>query len=129
MADTWQDETGQWWIQYPSGPRRRAEERTCADPECGKTFVVGTWLNTRFCGRSCGMRFAGKHATRKRGEEHYAWKGGRVTWGKEGYIAVRVTAPDGSRQYVLEHRHVMEQHLGRTLYPYETVHHINGNRT
>lgn len=29
---------------------------------------------------------------------------------------------------VLEHRHVMEQHLGRSLHPEETVHHINGDR-
>lgn len=30
--------------------------------------------------------------------------------------------------YVLKHRLVMEEHLGRRLFPNETIHHINGNR-
>lgn len=41
---------------------------------------------------------------------------------KEGYI--RLTLPDGRR--VLEHVHVMEQHLGRRLVQGENVHHKYG---
>lgn len=32
------------------------------------------------------------------------------------------------RRYVLQHRFVMEQHIGRELLPNENVHHINGIR-
>ncbi len=39
-----------------------------------------------------------------------------------GYI--RLTLPGGRR--VLQHVHVMEQHLGRRLTPGENVHHRNG---
>lgn len=42
---------------------------------------------------------------------------------KEGYRMIRV---DG--KYVSEHRHLIEQKIGRKLYDHEEVHHINGIR-
>jgi hypothetical protein len=63
------------------------------------------------------------------GKGHSCWKGGRVLAG--GYV--RVYAPEHPRaqngRYVLEHRLVMEKHLGRLLGPGETVHHKNGIKT
>ena len=42
-----------------------------------------------------------------------------------GYVWVR---PDLNRKPILEHRYVMEQHIGRELLEHENVHHINGVR-
>ena len=62
------------------------------------------------------------------------WKGGRNNT-KEGYIEVyspnhtnrrRCGKKDWIGGYVVEHRLVMEKHIGRYLNSWETVHHING---
>lgn len=66
------------------------------------------------------------------GEKHAGWKGGRVV-DKNGYILLY--CPDhpnvwkmGRKKspYILEHRLIMERHLGRLLERNEVVHHING---
>ena len=65
-----------------------------------------------------------------------AWRGGRKIR-KDGYVLI--IAPEGhphpirsgknATGYILEHRLVIEQHLGRYLEPSEVVHHIDGNPT
>ena len=45
------------------------------------------------------------------------------TMNKDGYRIIRVNTKP-----VMEHRYVMEQHLGRTLDVKETIHHKNGRR-
>lgn len=54
------------------------------------------------------------------------WRGG-TTITKDGYVLRRaLDHPHANRHgYVLEHRLVMEAHLGRILDPAEVVHHIN----
>lgn len=64
----------------------------------------------------------------KFGPEHKGWKGGR-TVDKHGYVLLYM--PDhphsNSNGYFREHRHVMEQKLGRLLLATEVVHHIDDN--
>jgi len=69
-----------------------------------------------------------KHAS---GKNHGSWKGG-VTVTQNGYLQVHVPIdhPMATMRtvtgYVLQHRLVMAEKMGRPLGRYETVHHING---
>jgi len=69
--------------------------------------------------------------TRRKGEEHPNWKGGIIY--NNGYKLIKcydVTHPNlYPGGYVYEHRHVMEQHIGRYLEKSEKVHHIDGDIT
>lgn len=56
------------------------------------------------------------------GESNPSWGGGRYL-NPDGYVRLRV-----DKRHMLEHRYVMEQHLGRPLWPDENVHHRNGVR-
>ncbi len=57
-----------------------------------------------------------------KGKDSPNWKGGREIT-KDGYISLWISKDER----VLEHRKVMEDHLGRKLTRSEVVHHINGN--
>ncbi len=62
------------------------------------------------------------------GSDNGNWKGGRsVSSGrrKDGFYTLILV--DG--KYIKEHRHVMQQHLGRKLERHEHVHHLNGVKT
>ncbi len=60
------------------------------------------------------------------GDKHPRWKGGRTE--SNGYVRI-IRNVDGLQRYQLEHRKVMEDHLGRELSESEEVHHINGIRS
>jgi hypothetical protein len=70
------------------------------------------------------------------GHNNPNWNGGLTFAGKNGAYRC-VTSKDhpnamnqgGSRRYVLEHRYVMSQFVGRPLLRSEHVHHINGDKT
>lgn len=95
--------------------------------------------NKRLRCRSCGAKKRHLDFPPKRGNAHFAWRGGRRL-GRDGYILINVPLdsyflpmayrPDktANSYYVSEHRLVMAQHLGRCLTGDEMVHHINGIR-
>lgn len=56
-------------------------------------------------------------------EKHPNWKGG-FSISPGGYLLRRVA----KKTYVLDHRYIMEKHIGRNLDKSELVHHINGNK-
>lgn len=57
-----------------------------------------------------------------KGADNSSWKGGREIT-SAGYVRLWISRTER----VLEHRKVMEDHLGRKLNRNEVVHHINGN--
>ena len=59
-----------------------------------------------------------------KGEENPLWKGGR-TKRPDGYIFLTVYE-NGQKRRLVEHRYIMEKHLGRKLYSWEIIHHKNG---
>lgn len=71
----------------------------------------------KYCSQSCRSRA-------RRGPAQGRWKGGREI-NTHGYV--RINTQDG--QHSLEHRLIMEHHLGRSLRSDEIVHHINGDKT
>lgn len=100
------------------------------------------WLKTNYdlCGSISEMsrrfgitRRILAHRMKKWGIDykHTTWKTGKTSH-IGGYVLVKVSGyhPGSTKHgYVLEHRLVMEQHLGRFLDKQEHVHHINGVKT
>lgn len=103
---------------------------------CGQVFIknpdfsIERWKNQRCCSRVCGLKSRKGEKRKARGPYHPYWKGGRRV-SKAGYTLVcRPLHPYcQSHGYILEHRLVMEAHIGRYLHPKEIVHHVNGVKT
>jgi hypothetical protein len=60
---------------------------------------------------------------------HYYPLGAAVFNKKSGYVMVKVQHFNRQRNWRMQHRVVMEQHLGRPLARNEWIHHIDGDKT
>lgn len=93
---------------------------------CGKTFSAEPHLKDkrRFCSRSCQGQWMTKIKGRRASNNGH-WKGGLSEHG-DGYLML--TSGVYSKKFKLQHRFVMEKHLGRPLESHEIVHHVNGDK-
>ena len=94
-------------------PTKLIDKKICSVSGCDRTSDARTyckmhWKRWRKYGDPNKLTYIGRHKS------------------LDGYIKV----PDPEKRYhaILEHRLIMEKHLGRLLLPNENVHHINGIR-
>lgn len=114
----------------------RASRIYHACEDCGKArwvLLIRGQPRNLHCRQCARIRFG----LSERGSNHSQWKNGKVQT-SDGYVAVYVPGDDlffsmvgGKRKfggYVLEHRLIYAEHLGRCLRSYEIVHHKNGDK-
>jgi hypothetical protein len=130
------DKHEQWWYvgQYRDGRTNRTRAHVLDCASCATKFLTSVFHRKQqlYCSKSCKSKeFHKAHPGAFKGENAPAWRGGKVTTPK-GYVQVMApyhpSIKGTQRRYVLEHRLVMEQALGRFLERGEYVHHKNGIR-
>ena len=107
--------------RIPRGPDRHCEIDDCTN-EVDAHELCSTHLKRRNLGKDIG---APVRTWKMKPGEWGDWTENRTGYVvRHGYKGPNVK----NRPYQLQHRYVMEQHLGRDLKKHENVHHVNGIR-
>lgn len=94
----------------------KTANRECVCEQCAEKFVRPHGKKQRFCSRSCALKARNM-------QSGGVQPSGATRTHTSGYLLEKV-----GNQWVMQHRLVMEQFLGRKLLPRERVHHRNGKR-
>lgn len=107
-------------IQDAAEKKDRWTPKPCRWPECGELCERGQ----RSCFTHKGRRITSS-LVRILGEDWYRWVDARP---EKGYAILEQYEDTKAVKRILEHRAVMQEHLGRPLRKHENVHHLNGVR-
>lgn len=122
-------------IQMLEEKTKTGEMRWLCRCECGTEIIRSGGVLRAGRVKSCGCLLREKIRDWRRnnnhlnkGASHPNWKGGKRTspFGYTQIRQIRNATDDGG--YKFEHIIVMEEYLGRKLFPGETIHHKNGVR-
>lgn len=108
----------------PEALRRLIEEEGATQARAATRLGCSVSCVERTCAR-LGLRT--QRTGPRSGDQHPDWSGGRVRVGRYWYRWTNTHPLRTRRNYVLEHRLVVEASLGRYLTRDEVVHHINGD--
>jgi hypothetical protein len=110
--------------EYYENKRTKDQKQSCCKV-CSSKATRKSKMRNRCadCGDSIDYKATRCIPCSKSREHHPRWKGGRRIEPESGYVLLRL---DGKT--ISEHRHLMEQYIGRPLIKGETVHHKNGVR-
>ena len=85
------------------------------------------WMSTKL-NPMLGKSHSKETRMKMGGENHWNWNNG-VNVSREYICVLNKEHPHCKKSgYILEHRLVMEKHIGRYLTKEEVVHHVNGNK-
>lgn len=114
--------SGQQYCSVECKNKGLSVDKNCTCAFCGTSFERPHGKTRAYCSHKCAMDARkAKIAVDKQKLEPRAPGTGLTT---HGYKYIRLDS-----KKVLEHRHLMEQHMGRKLLKNEYVHHKNGVRT